>query len=479
MITKQNRPRGGHLLIAVASLLGTALIGMTSASACDCNGKSGAGAMGMSSDHRAVSSRNFAPEIERTRAFLGSDIRSLNGEVLGKVHDIVLTGNHERIAYVVLAYGQFLGFGGKHVAIPWSAFKLVDPTVEGQGRLLLDASLDQVKQAPGFDRTHWPDAVSSDWSAPASHAAAGFSDKSYALSGYDLAGIGYISGNNAIADQQTYTSGEFPKPSAYTSPALEEATRQAAAWRDEISLRRIAMLVDRSVTLDHNPIGRIEDVICDPRNGAVSFAVLSFGNEISELSGRWAVTPWNVLQFESREKYVALRADRSQLIASAFSPDRFPDLRLRVVALGVYDRFNSEPYWQTYGFVGETPTPAAANGMKHGCKLDVKDIVSVSGVVEKVMTMKGRAVEGKPTRPDKVMAVVKTDDGKSLHVFLGSKEYLDSKSLAVAVGDNLILKGWKCEHKEKVKMVVSEIQKGGMTVPLRDDHGKPLWMHVK
>jgi sporulation protein YlmC with PRC-barrel domain len=45
---------------------------------------------------------------------------SPQGENLGKVHDVVLTPDLNRISYVVVSTGGFLGMGNKLHAIPWS-----------------------------------------------------------------------------------------------------------------------------------------------------------------------------------------------------------------------------------------------------------------------------------------------------------------------------------------------------------------------
>lgn len=57
-----------------------------------------------------------------------------------------------RVAYAVMASGGFLGIGERLFALPWSALSL-DPDREC---FVVDADKERFKQAPGFDKDHWP-----------------------------------------------------------------------------------------------------------------------------------------------------------------------------------------------------------------------------------------------------------------------------------------------------------------------------------
>ena len=49
--------------------------------------------------------------------------------------------------------GGMLGMGEKFFAIPWHALKLEN----GDKQFMLDTDKDRLKNAPGFDKKHWPD----------------------------------------------------------------------------------------------------------------------------------------------------------------------------------------------------------------------------------------------------------------------------------------------------------------------------------
>ena len=64
-----------------------------------------------------------------------------------------------RIAYAVLSFGGFLGLGDKLFAIPWSALEL---DTEDKC-FILDTDVERLKEAPGFDKDHWPSMADERW----------------------------------------------------------------------------------------------------------------------------------------------------------------------------------------------------------------------------------------------------------------------------------------------------------------------------
>ncbi len=87
--------------------------------------------------------------------------RVINGrdEDLGKIEDIMVDVEAGRIAYAVLSFGGFLGLGNKLFAIPWTAMRLD----EERKCFVLDVDKDMLREAPGFDKDHWPDLNSDEY----------------------------------------------------------------------------------------------------------------------------------------------------------------------------------------------------------------------------------------------------------------------------------------------------------------------------
>jgi sporulation protein YlmC with PRC-barrel domain len=97
--------------------------------------------------------RDGVPRVLSARTLMGNRVRNAAGEDLGKVEEIMLDVPRGRIAYAVLSFGGFLGMANKLFAVPWSALKL--KTAEHE--FILDISRETLENAPGFDKSHWPD----------------------------------------------------------------------------------------------------------------------------------------------------------------------------------------------------------------------------------------------------------------------------------------------------------------------------------
>ena len=95
------------------------------------------------------------PEVMAASSFEGETVVNLQGETLGEVEEIMLDVRSGRIAYVVLAVGGLLGIGEKYFAVPWQALTLDTD----RKCFVLDADKDRLKNAPGFDKDHWPRAA--------------------------------------------------------------------------------------------------------------------------------------------------------------------------------------------------------------------------------------------------------------------------------------------------------------------------------
>lgn len=90
---------------------------------------------------------------------IGDSVCNLQEEDLGSIDDIMLDTSSGEIRYAVLSSGGFLGMGDRMFAVPWSALKLDTE----HKRFVLDVDADRIREAPGFDKDHWPDMADSSW----------------------------------------------------------------------------------------------------------------------------------------------------------------------------------------------------------------------------------------------------------------------------------------------------------------------------
>ena len=101
------------------------------------------------------------PRVMAVGTFTGYRVVNPVGEDLGKIEDIVIDMESGRIAYAVLSFGGFLGFGNKLFAIPWEALRLSSQDDE----FILHVNKEVLDNAPGFDKDHWPEMADRQWGA--------------------------------------------------------------------------------------------------------------------------------------------------------------------------------------------------------------------------------------------------------------------------------------------------------------------------
>jgi sporulation protein YlmC with PRC-barrel domain len=99
-------------------------------------------------------------EVVRTEDVIGKTVLSPIHEKLGQIEEIVLDKVSGQARYVVLSFGGFLGLGDKWFAIPWKAISYdLD-----EDAFILSIAKEKLDNAPGFDKNHWPNMASEDFS---------------------------------------------------------------------------------------------------------------------------------------------------------------------------------------------------------------------------------------------------------------------------------------------------------------------------
>jgi len=93
------------------------------------------------------------PQVLRATTVIGNKVLNRAGEPLGNLKELVIDLEDGHIAYAVLSFGGFIGMGDKLFAIPWEALML-EPRDQ---TFILDVDKEVLKNAPGFDKDHWPD----------------------------------------------------------------------------------------------------------------------------------------------------------------------------------------------------------------------------------------------------------------------------------------------------------------------------------
>jgi sporulation protein YlmC with PRC-barrel domain len=99
------------------------------------------------------------PYVMEADTLEGNDVVNAQGEKLGDIKSIMIDVPSGRVAYAVLSSGGFLGIGDKLFAIPWSAL-----TLDADNKcFILNIDKERLKNAPGFDKDHWPSMADQRW----------------------------------------------------------------------------------------------------------------------------------------------------------------------------------------------------------------------------------------------------------------------------------------------------------------------------
>ena len=101
------------------------------------------------------------PALMGANTLLGNDVYNKDGEDLGDIKEFMIDMNSGKVAYAVLSFGGLLGMGDKLFAVPWDALAL-DTTNK---RFTLNVLKDAMKDAPGFDKDHWPSMSDPKWAS--------------------------------------------------------------------------------------------------------------------------------------------------------------------------------------------------------------------------------------------------------------------------------------------------------------------------
>ena len=107
----------------------------------------------LSSECQAMIPASRLSHVQKASKLMGTSVKNLQDEKLGKVDNILVDLPSGRIVAVVVSSGGFLGMGDELSAIPPSALRF---TTE-RDTLQLDTSKEMLSAAPHFKANQWPD----------------------------------------------------------------------------------------------------------------------------------------------------------------------------------------------------------------------------------------------------------------------------------------------------------------------------------
>ena len=101
------------------------------------------------------------PALMGADTLLGNDVYNKDGDDLGDIKEFMIDMASGKVAYAVLSYGGVLGMGDKLFAVPWPALTLDT----ANKRFTLNVKKNALKDAPGFDKDHWPSMSDRTWAS--------------------------------------------------------------------------------------------------------------------------------------------------------------------------------------------------------------------------------------------------------------------------------------------------------------------------
>lgn len=83
---------------------------------------------------------------DRVQGILGKPVRSISGEDMGRIVDVIV--DHARVRAAIIDFGGFLGVGSRQIAVDWSALRF--PSDNKSEAISVDLTRDQLRVAPAY-----------------------------------------------------------------------------------------------------------------------------------------------------------------------------------------------------------------------------------------------------------------------------------------------------------------------------------------
>ncbi|NLX04082.1 MAG: PRC-barrel domain containing protein [Phycisphaerae bacterium] len=386
----------------------------------------------------------FQPLLQKASHLIGLKVQNPAGEDLGRIDDLVLSANEDRVSYAVLARGGFLGIGDKYFAIPWSALTMS----AANDAMVLDVEKDRLKAAPGFNKDNWPNMGDPRWSQGVHQF--------------------YQEESQQYRENQP-TNGDV---SAEAETADQPGQRTTVA-KDKMEFRRLSKVIGTEVkNLEGVSLGDVENVVIDMHEGRLVYAILSWGG-ILGIGEELAAAPWSALEARPRLDTFRLDVTKNSLKSIAYNEGDAPDLSNPAYARRIHSHFDQEPYWQVFGYVegdGTLSSEPWLPGSTYNENFDPEQIQTIRGTIQSVGTFRPdtNALPGLRLR-------VKTTDGGTVTVYAGPEAYAHRQGIEFYYGDRVTVKGSSTKVNGRSVLMAGQIQKGDQTLELRSPTGEPKW----
>jgi len=208
-------------------------------------------------------------QVWKSTDLIGKTVKNTANENLGNVEDVVVDTKSGKVVYVVVAYGEVLGFGGKMFAVDPRAFYMS----QDNSCAIMETSKADLEKAQGFDANKWPTQADPQWSGKRGAKGEGAKDTRVADTG------------SSNKDQE---------------------------------LRRLTGLTGMAVrSPDNQDLGRIRGFAVNLQEAKVVYSTLAFGG-VAGVGTKYFAVPWNAMECKTLDlkegnKVLVLNTTKAEL----------------------------------------------------------------------------------------------------------------------------------------------------------------------
>lgn len=116
------------------------------------------------------------------------------------------------------------------------------------------------------------------------------------------------------------------------------------AARDKSGVMKASNVIGKKVQNEEGKrLGEIKDLVIDPEEGGINYAVLEFGGFLG-MGDKYFAVPWEALQLSDKQDYFILNVNKKDLkTAPGFDKNNWPDMSNEKWAVTIYE-FYEVPY---------------------------------------------------------------------------------------------------------------------------------------
>jgi sporulation protein YlmC with PRC-barrel domain len=122
--------------------------------------------------------------------------------------------------------------------------------------------------------------------------------------------------------------------------ALLTANALSAEARDKSGVLKVSTVIGMKVQdTEGKKLGDIKELVIDPADGSIGYAVLDFGGFLG-IGDKYFAVPWEALQWTPDHKAIVLDVSKKDLKqAPGFDKNKWPDLGSEEQALIIYEYY--------------------------------------------------------------------------------------------------------------------------------------------